>query len=322
MKLTMNTVVALLATISIQNVSVQSFTTNTHNLQARLSFLAKMDTPFATSTRNKNPRTIRIPVLSLSSKEEDDDDDDDDAWDSDVDYDEETTRNPKTNSGDTPNLGINIGSQLEPLTEAQAQELREEATETINKAFDGRLDQIANMKEELRKDFEKSKEAMRFASDLRAAEQTDQLMNKIDKISADFLAKNEELRTGTKLASQADRNMSGKGMEVGSWGRVGGMNVLTSAAGGMSDGLLGSMSAGEISAQKQKQTTESIIEVDTEVKGDYESRIMVVCDDKVSAQHDVRHDDAVIHINLHLYIAREKEILFRMLKLNSVLSLP
>ena len=312
MKLTMNAVVTLLATISIQTVSVQSFTTNTHNLQARWSF--------ATSTNqnaNANPRTIRIPLLPLSSKQNDDDDD---AWDSDVDYDEETTRNQNKSMGSTPNLGINIGSQLEPLTEAQAQELREEATETINKAFDGRLDQIAGMKEELRKDFEKSKEAMRFASELRAAEQTEQLMNKIDKISADFLAKNEELRTGTKLASQADRNMSGKGMEVGSWGRVGGMNVLTSAAGGMSDGLLGSMSAGEINAQKQKQTTESSIEVDTEVKGDYESRIMVVCDDKVSAEHDdVWHDDADIRIHLYLYCTRKEE-LFGTLKLNNALS--
>ena len=103
-------------------------------------------------------------------------------------------------------------------------------------------------------------------------------MGKIDQMSNDFLSKNEELRTGTKMAARADRAMAGKGLQLGSWGKISGMDVLTSAAGGLGGaGLLGSVSAAEIESVESK-TTESSIEVDTQVK--QESRIMVVCDDK------------------------------------------
>ena len=203
-------------------------------------------------------------------------DNDDDAWDFDENYEEE--KKPSTNNqrGTSP-LGINIGGQLEPLSPSQAQQLKEEATETINAAFDGRLAEIENLKDQVKQDFEKSKEAMRFASDLRAQEQTEKLMSKIDKLSGEFLAQNEELRTGTKLAAIADRNMANsQGLEVGSWGKVAGMNVLTSAAGGMSAGLLGSVGAANI----EGGAPESSIEVDTQVKGEGESRIMIICDDK------------------------------------------
>ena len=67
-------------------------------------------------------------------------------------------------------------------------------------------------------------------------------------------------------------------MEVGSWGKVGGMNVLTNGG----DGLLGSVSANKIEAGDTGEgTTESSIEVDTQVKGEQEKRIMIICDDKV-----------------------------------------
>ena len=269
MKPSMNAVLAAIALLSMQNANVQSFTSPNSHL-ARSSFLPKQFHSHSHSTKTR-------AILASKDKENDDEDEGDDTWDFDVDYDKENTPNKNTDLG-TPNLGINIGTQLEPLSESQAKELRDEATETINAAFDERLDEIANMKDDLRKDFERSKENMRFASDLRAREQTEKLMNKIDQMSGDFLAKNEELRTGTKLAARADINMAGKGMEIGSWGKVRGVNVLTSAAGGMGVGLLGSKSSGDIGMM----STESSIEVDTQVKGDEESRIMVVCDDKVS----------------------------------------
>ena len=211
--------------------------------------------------------------------------DDDNAWDFDEDYEEEKKPTISKNLDGSPNLGINIGQQLEPLSDAQAAALKDEATDTINAAFDDRISDIANLKDQVKKDFEKSKETMRFASDLRAAEQTENLMNKIDKLSSDFLEKNAELRSGTKLAASADRNMAGQGLEVGSWGRVAGMNVLTTAGGGMGFGLLGSVSAAEIE-ERQKASIESSIEVDTQVKGEDENRIMIVCDDKVS-QNDL-----------------------------------
>ncbi len=204
-----------------------------------------------------------------------------DSWDYDENYDDDDDKKKNLSSFDgTPNLGINIGSQLDPLTPEQAQELKDEATETINAAFDARIDEITNLKKQVQKDFEKSRESMKYASDLRAAQQTDKLMNKIDQLSDDFLSKNEELRMGTKLAAQADRNMVGKGLEVGSWGKLSGsgMNVLTASSGGMSAGLLGSVSAAQIDASSP--STESSIEVDTQVVGEEENRIMIICDEK------------------------------------------
>lgn len=257
---------------------VQSFTS-----PRPCSFLTKTIT--CTSHDHYSKRST-ISILANSKSGDEDGDGDADAWDYDEDYsDDDTASNSnsprKTNLDGTPNLGINIGTQLEPLSKEQAEELKQEATEAINSAFGGRMDEISDLKTELNEDFERSKENMRFASDLRAKEQTDRLMSKIDKISDKFLSENEELRTGTKMAAGADRNMAGKGMEVGSWGKIGGMNVLTSAAGGASVGLLGSVSAGNINAAED--SAESMIEVDTQVKGEEDDeRIMVVCDDKVS----------------------------------------
>ena len=229
----------------------------------------------ATSTSTSTARPAR--TIALFSKydddindEDDDDDEDDNAWD----FDENNSS--KQNLGGTPNLGINM--QLEPLTAAQAADLKREATEAINAAFDERLEEVERMKLQVKDDFEKGKKAMSFASDLRAADQTEKLMNKIDQLSGDFLEKNQVLRTGTKMAARADRNMAGQGIEVGSWGKVSGMNVLTNGG----DGLLGSVSANKIEAGDTGEgTTESSIEVDTQVKGEQEERIMIVCDDKV-----------------------------------------
>ena len=269
----MNVLLGTIALSSIRNTSVQSFTLPTRLQKARSPFLSK---PFSSR------KTISTALACDGG-----DDSDDEAWDNDVDYDKDEPTSTNNNPGGAPSLGINIGTQLEPLSEAQAQQLRDEATETINAACDERLDEIANMKEELRKDFEMSKENMRFASDLRAKEQTEKLMNKIDKISGDFLAQNEELRSGTKLAARADRNMAGRGMEIGSWGKVGGVDVLTS--GGKGEGLLGSVSWGQMEMDDSDSgfSTESSIEVDTKVKGYDESRIMIVCDDKVSTRTEI-----------------------------------
>lgn len=230
------------------------------------------------SSSINSARNHAIPGMSMlfSSKKE--------QWDFDEDYSDDDKDDKKDsdgsfNLGSAPNLGINIGAQLEPLTPEQAAELIDEATDSINTAFDERIGEIADLKSQVAKDFEKSKDAMRAASELRAAEQTEKLMSKIDRISNDFLDKNEELRMGTKMAAKADRAMSGTGVEIGSWGKLGGMNVLTTAAGGMgvSGGLLGSVGAASIAAA----TTESSIEVDTQVVGEDENRIMIICDDKV-----------------------------------------
>ena len=173
MKPSMNAVLAAIALLSIQNANVQSFTSPNSHL-ARSSFLPKQSHSHSTKTRN---------MLASKGNENEDDD----AWDSDVDYDQENTPNKNTNLDIKPNLGVNIGTQLEPITKSQAKKLKEEEY----------------MKYKLKKDFETSKEKMRFASDLRAIFETESRMDKIGEIGSigrGFSAKNaEELRTGTKL---------------------------------------------------------------------------------------------------------------------------
>lgn len=168
----------------------------------------------------------------------------------------------------SPSLGINIGAQLNPLSSEDVEMLRKEATEKINEAFADRLEELANVKEEVRKDFERSKEELKIASDRRAKEETARLMSKIDKISSDFLDKNEELRSGTKMAAMADKNMEGKGLEVGSWGRISGMNVLTSASSGMSLGVFGSVDA----------VTKDLDSADDTTVNPSDKRILCICD--------------------------------------------
>ena len=227
----------------------------------------------------RNRKSVGSFVLSKGGNDVDDDDDDDDSWDSPEDYEQfQSKGNVEESTEDdfplsVPNLGINIGSQLKPLSEEEAAELRAEAKAEIDKAFDERLDEIENLKKTLSDDFERSKKAMQYASDLRAREQTERLMNKIDKISNDFLSKNKELREGTKMAAAADKNMKGKGMDVGSWGTIAGVEVLTASSSG-SKALLGSV--GSVDTSTNAVMAEGLEE--TVVAAD--NRILVICDEQ------------------------------------------
>ena len=202
-----------------------------------------------------------------------------DAWDSPEDYkdfDNDTDSNKSkddANFSTTPNLGINIGAQLNPLTPEQAAELKKEARAEIDKAFDARLAEIEDLKKQTQKEFEESKKALSFASDLRARQESEKLMTKIDKLSEDFLSQNKELREGTKMAARADKAMKGKGVDVGSWGTIGGNDVLTAASmGTVSGGLLGSVGAAISMAGAS-----AIAESD---EPNPENRILIICDDK------------------------------------------
>ena len=200
-----------------------------------------------------------------ASKEDGDDDNDPDAWDSPEDYadfgkDSSNSSNKKsTGFGGQPNLGIDIGSQLNPLTDEEAAELRAEGAKAIEDAFASRLDEIEDLKATVRKDFERSREALSAASDLRAREETDKLMDKIDRLSNDFLASNEELRMGTKAAADADARMGrkGEGLEVGSWGvdSLGRVVVTSSSSAAGGSGLIGGFAAGLEKAARESSSS-------------------------------------------------------------------
>ena len=222
--------------------------------------------------------------LRLAAKEDNDDDGDDDpdAWDSPEDYaDFGKDDSGKKSLGSQPNLGINIGAQLNPLTEEEAEELRAEGAKAIEDAFSSRLDEIEDLKATVRKDFERSREALGAASDLRAREETDKLMGKIDRLSNDFLASNEALRMGTKAAADADARMGrkGEGLEVGSWGvdSFGRVVVTSGASAAGGSGLLGGVGAG-----LEKAARESAASADEDAAVSVaatENKVLILADD-------------------------------------------
>lgn len=247
------------------------------------AFVVTTKTAITTAKSIRTPTLNNINPLTIHSQSNDfnEKDNEDESWNSPEDYENSSSSSTSSSSSisskRSPSLGINI--ELEPLTPQQAESLKSEATKKINEAFDGRLKEIEKMKQTIQSDFEQSKKTLRYASDLRAQEETEKLMNKIDRISSGFLEKNEELRTGTKLAAKADRinAREGKGLEVGSWGSIGGMNVGMGVGmelrGG--SGLLGSVgSLGQFGAVTEQNEEEGM------VSQDIENRIMVICDDK------------------------------------------
>mmetsp|Transcript_12569 Transcript_12569/g.14182 ORF Transcript_12569/g.14182 Transcript_12569/m.14182 type:complete len:665 (-) Transcript_12569:36-2030(-) len=215
--------------------------------------------------------------LSMAIENFEDIDEDDDAWDSPEDYnnDESSSSKEQQQQQQQPSLGINIGTQLEPLTPKEAQQLKQEATQTINNAFQERIDEIEDLKKQVQNDFETSKETLRFASNLRAKVETEKLMSKIDNLSNDFLKENEELRMGTKLAASADRRMGmdGVGLEVGSWGKFNGMDVV------LSSGLLGSVGSA-VPSPSSDTATATATGSSEEENGNMENRILIICDEK------------------------------------------
>jgi len=165
----------------------------------------------------KPPNTLSSTNKVLHSKQ----DNNDEAWDADTDY---PDFDPDEDEDDLllnfaeNGLGIDIGKQMGSMTPEEIADIKAEASEALESAFDGQIKEIEIMKKKMAKDFEKSKRAMDFASELNAQRETEKLMNKIDAISDKFLSENEALRMGTKQAAAADLNMIGKGIEIGSWG--------------------------------------------------------------------------------------------------------
>lgn len=220
-------------------------------------------------------------LVSASTRK--DDEEDPDAWDSPEDY-EGFGKSPSSSKSNqdyplsTPNLGIDIGAQLNPLTEEEAADLRAEGAQAIEDAFASRLGEIEDLKKTIRKDFERSKEALSFASDLRAQEETEKLMSKIDKLSGDFLASNEAVRMSTKAAADADRRMGtkGQGLEVGSWGvdSFGRVVVTSSSSAAGGTGLLGGFGAGLEKAARVSEDDGSAT-----IAAPAENKLLILLDD-------------------------------------------
>jgi len=210
------------------------------------------------------PSQTKAPLQGSQTdgNDSDNDDGDDDIWDSDFDLEEKffddlekgksidpalswNVPEPQDEDGtDLKKLGIDIGRMLDPLTETEAEELKAAATEIINDAIAEGIDEIENLRQKMKREFDRKRKEVQMESESKAKRESDKLLSKIDKLTNDFLTDTKLSRKATKLAAAADRESEGKGVEVGVWGTVDGASVTT--------GLLGSVDAARL---RQKKTT-------------------------------------------------------------------
>ena len=104
-------------------------------------------------------------------------------------------------------LGIDL--ELEPLSQSDADKLREDARKIVEEAIDAGVNDIESLKAKMKRELDASRKAMSIASDLEAKRQSDLLMRKIDSMTGDFLKKTESSRKSTKRAAAASRAMEG-----------------------------------------------------------------------------------------------------------------
>lgn len=130
---------------------------------------------------------------------------------------------PKIPKSTGPNLGIDI--KLDPLSEKEAAALKAAATEIVNDKIAEGIDDIEKLRTTLKKELA---ERQRLAAQKSAAQmelEGQKLLNKIDTLTNDFLESTLDSRRQTQLAAEADRRSEGQGVELGSWGTMGGSEV-------------------------------------------------------------------------------------------------
>jgi len=185
-------------------------------------------------------------------------------------------------------LGINIGAQLPTLSQEEIDDIRVAAQETLDKAIDGRLADIEELRTELQSELSASRSRMEKAAELNVAYEKQNLMERIDKLSDDFLNKDKDFRESTKRIANADKlaGSLGKGVDWGSWGNLGDGEVTVTASSSeeskSASKLLGSVDAARrraVAAAASRDIDEDEV-LDSSALVDVENRVLVVVDDK------------------------------------------
>jgi hypothetical protein len=214
-----------------------------------------------TAGRSWMPSTTTALLSGSSSSSNNDIDDQD--WDEDVNYEKEfpdkgdsdVSPDPSLSwnspAAETPKLGIDIGAMLDPLTEADAAELKAAATEVINDAIAQGIDDIELMRKKMKLELEQTRIETAARSEKKTQQESKKLLGKIDALTDAFLSKTEGTRSSTKMAAAADKAMQGqgKGVDFGTWGDLGGAAVVTTMSG--QSVLLGSVQAAKKSASSE-----------------------------------------------------------------------
>jgi hypothetical protein len=228
------------------------------------------------------PSAIQRPVVTtarLYSSPSPPQEDDESSWDEDVDYDKvwsSKDENMMPNAAwddviDKKDKEVDLGlpPAISELIDAEtAAEIKEEAREIIEKNMQQGMEQLAKMRSELNKDIGAQKRSMERQSEKRAKREEERLLNKIDQITGKFLSESKAVRESTKMAAVADAAMEGQGIDVGSWGTLGGGAVVTMDGGA---GLLGSV---ENAKRQQQQQEDAEVELPPA-----DNRILIIADE-------------------------------------------
>ena len=272
----------------------------------------------ASTSRSEVSSTL---YFSRSNDVDDEKSDDTEAWDANVDYEKEWPKDQSPpdpssawdalpNMPDAPRLGIDL--QLKPLSEEEAQLIKEEASDIINQKIDAGIEDIEKLRTKMAKELDSQRKVMQVASELQAKQKSEELMSKIDKLAGNFLDSTKETRTSTKMAAAASRAMEGtsRGIELGTWGTLGGRTIVAGSID--NDILLGSVANAERDIELKDKTDgksdeESLIE----------NRIVILADTKqVRERVDTNitiMSYAFIHSFIYLFI-----YLFVLLRLGSL----
>ena len=182
------------------------------------------------------------------------------------------------NEDDEPELIESLMPEEEDLlkfemqfTSEEMEELRTKLQGDVDAAVDADLADIDRLRENLARDAEASKKRMENASRLEAQLIQQNFMERIGKVKKEFLDSNADFRETTKRIAAADQMAatSGRGVDWGSWGTIGGMDVVVGDSSDMPR-LLGSID----SAIKQADGDGPKVAIASE------NRIMVVSDEQ------------------------------------------
>ena len=267
-------IIVFLSTVGRYEYAVKAFVPPASRLSSRSISLNKRNAyhVFSSSIQQLNALPNNDEDFPEDYYDDDEDDDEEDGLDSLI----------------GKKLGINIGAQLPTLSQEEIDDIRIAAQETLDKAIDGRLADIEELRTELQSELSASRSRMEKAAELNVAYEKQNLMEKIDQLSKDFLYKDKDFRESTKKIANADKlaGSLGKGVDWGSWGNLGDGEVTVTASSGdeskSPSKLLGSVDA----ARRRAVATASIDMDEDEVVDsssslvDVENRVLIVVDDK------------------------------------------
>lgn len=182
-----------------------------------------------------------------------------------------------SSSDDDDNVGNILSSlDLDPMSPEEVADLRAAMTEVINEAVAARLDDIDQIRSDMKQQVQDNEKARQAASASRSQQEQDALLSKIDKLTSAFLDETKDTRTATKLVAAADRNMEQQGLTEGVWGTVGGGTASVAMTSTAAAAAATSTSASRIGSTPDTTTTGNN-NIDSSARK-HENRIVMVAD--------------------------------------------